>query len=219
MEQFQEYLLWKLFIVKTDNNPLTYIMATHNLDATWHHCVESLTGFTFSIKYLKGWDRAAADVLSQVSLRLHTETVRSILDGVTMGSAGRADAHDPVVAKQMKRYIGRSRKLPSKLEPCMCVNLHMTDWVAAQWEDSVLKATIEWIPNLKVQNMNHLLGDDVNTEQGMAILREWRKLMLYQGALYYCHTPTGKLEEVLWFVVSMGHQVAAMKGCHSDAGH
>ena len=31
MEQFQEYLLWKLFIVRTDNNPLTY---TPNLDAT-----------------------------------------------------------------------------------------------------------------------------------------------------------------------------------------
>ena len=33
-EQFQEYLLWKPFVVKTDNNPLTYIMTTPNLDAT-----------------------------------------------------------------------------------------------------------------------------------------------------------------------------------------
>ena len=31
-EQFQEYLLWKTFVVKTDNNPLTYIMTTPNLD-------------------------------------------------------------------------------------------------------------------------------------------------------------------------------------------
>ena len=30
-EQFQEYLLWKLSFVKTDNNPLTYIMTTPNL--------------------------------------------------------------------------------------------------------------------------------------------------------------------------------------------
>ena len=35
-EHFQEYLLWKPFIVKTDNNPLTYIMTTPNLDATRH---------------------------------------------------------------------------------------------------------------------------------------------------------------------------------------
>ena len=33
-EQFQEYLLWKLFIVKTSKNPLTYIMTTPNLEFT-----------------------------------------------------------------------------------------------------------------------------------------------------------------------------------------
>ena len=63
-EQFQEYLLWKSFIVKTDNNPLTYIMTTPNLDATQHHWVESLTRFTISIDYQKGWDNAATDALS-----------------------------------------------------------------------------------------------------------------------------------------------------------
>ena len=50
-EQFQEYLLWKPFIVRTDNNPLTYIMTTSNLDATQHQWVESLARFTFSIEY------------------------------------------------------------------------------------------------------------------------------------------------------------------------
>ena len=34
MEQFKEYLLYQPFLVKTDNNPLTYIMTTPNLDAT-----------------------------------------------------------------------------------------------------------------------------------------------------------------------------------------
>ena len=38
-KQFQEYLHWKPFIVKTDNNPFTYILTTPNLDATWHHWV------------------------------------------------------------------------------------------------------------------------------------------------------------------------------------
>ena len=43
--------------------------------------------------------------------------------------------------------------------------------------------------------------------------------MLYQGALYHCHNPTGKLEEVLQFMVPMAHHVAAMNGCQCDAGH
>ena len=35
-EHFKEYLLYQPFLVKMDNNPLTYIMMTPNLDATSH---------------------------------------------------------------------------------------------------------------------------------------------------------------------------------------
>ena len=35
-EHFKEYLLYQPFLVKTDNNALTYIMTTPNLDATGH---------------------------------------------------------------------------------------------------------------------------------------------------------------------------------------
>ena len=35
-EHFKEYLLYWPFLVRTDNNPLTYIMTTPNLDATGH---------------------------------------------------------------------------------------------------------------------------------------------------------------------------------------
>ena len=35
-EHFKDYLLYQPFLVKTDNNPLTYIMTTHSLDATGH---------------------------------------------------------------------------------------------------------------------------------------------------------------------------------------
>ena len=35
-EHFKEYLPYQSFLVRTDNNPLTYIMSTPNLDATGH---------------------------------------------------------------------------------------------------------------------------------------------------------------------------------------
>ena len=63
----KEYLLWKPFVVKTDNNPLTYIMTTPSVDATWHHRVESFAGCTFSIEYQKGWDNVATDALHWVT--------------------------------------------------------------------------------------------------------------------------------------------------------
>ena len=57
---------------------------------------------------------------------------------------------------------------------------------------------IDWIPNQKVQDLKHLLGDDMNTGEGMAILHTVEKDdMLYQGALYHCHTLASELEEVM----------------------
>ena len=36
MEHFREYLPYQPFLVRTDNNPLTYIMTAPNLNATGH---------------------------------------------------------------------------------------------------------------------------------------------------------------------------------------
>ena len=35
-EHFKEYLPYQPFLVRTDNNPLTYIMTTPNLNTTGH---------------------------------------------------------------------------------------------------------------------------------------------------------------------------------------
>ena len=54
MEHFKEDLLYQPFLVKTDNNPLTYIMTTSNLDATGHGWVGALVKFNFWLEYQKG---------------------------------------------------------------------------------------------------------------------------------------------------------------------
>ena len=53
-EHFKEYLLYQPFLVKTDNNPLMYIMTTLNLDATNHEWVGALEKFNFWLEYQKG---------------------------------------------------------------------------------------------------------------------------------------------------------------------
>ena len=144
----------------------------------------------------------------------------SILDRVTIGLTGRADAHNPMVAEAEEEIHKQVQEADVQARVTHThVNLHVTDWVATQWEDPVFKAVIDWIPNHKVQNLKHLLGDDVNTEEGMATLPEQKKLLVYQGALYHHHALASKLEDVLQFVVSTAHCVAAINGCHQDAGH
>ena len=75
MEHFKEYLLYQPFLVKTDNNPLTYIMTTPNLNATGHRWVCALAKYDFQLEYQKGWDNAVADALSWVTTHLELETV------------------------------------------------------------------------------------------------------------------------------------------------
>ena len=53
-EHFKEYLLYQPFLVKTDNNPLIYIMTTPNLDATGHQWVGALAKFNFQLELPKG---------------------------------------------------------------------------------------------------------------------------------------------------------------------
>ena len=55
-QQFKEYLMYQPFTMQTDNNPLTYVLTTPNLDATRHRWVSALAGFNFRLEYLRSTD-------------------------------------------------------------------------------------------------------------------------------------------------------------------
>ena len=84
-EHFKEYLPYQPFLVKTDNNPLTYIMSTPNLDATGHCWVNALAKYDFWLEYQKGRDNAMADALSRITTHLPPEAVQAVLDGAGVG--------------------------------------------------------------------------------------------------------------------------------------
>ena len=74
-EHFKEYLLYQPYLVRTDNNPLTYIMTTPNLDATGHQWVGALVKFNFQLEYQKGQDNTVEEVLSQITTHLSPEAM------------------------------------------------------------------------------------------------------------------------------------------------
>ena len=53
-EHFKVYLLYWPFLVRTDNNPLTYIMTTPNLDVTSHQWVGALVRFQLPVGVPEG---------------------------------------------------------------------------------------------------------------------------------------------------------------------
>ena len=66
IEQLREYLRYQPFLVRTDNNPLTYIMMTPNLDAVGHRWVVAMAGYNFEIEYICRMDNNVANALSCV---------------------------------------------------------------------------------------------------------------------------------------------------------
>ena len=114
MEHFKEYLLYQPFLVKTDNNPLTYILTTPNLDATGHQWVGALAKYDFWLEYQKGRGNAVADALSQVTTCLEPKAVQAVLDGATMGASQRAGENPAIIKndqqleKEVRVALGES---------------------------------------------------------------------------------------------------------------
>ena len=86
-EQFHEYLSpygknRNEFVVRTDNNPLTYIFSSTNLDAAGQRWVAQLASYNFSLEYQKGKDNTVADFLSRLDKPLPKEEVQDYLDKI-----------------------------------------------------------------------------------------------------------------------------------------
>ena len=86
-EQFHEYLSpygknRNEFVVCTDNNPLTYVFSTANLDAAGQRWVAHLASYNFALEYQKGKDNTVADFLSRMDDRLTAGEVQDYLSRI-----------------------------------------------------------------------------------------------------------------------------------------
>ena len=147
-EQFREYLQSQPFTIRTDNNPLTYILTTPNLDVLGHHWVAALASYNMKLEYLKGSDNKVADALSQVSMqKLDAETVTELLNYAQNGSTPQAETANIHIIEEGERvnqevivwYIQIVKQHKNFR------NLANLDWVKAQSEDPVIPQVIKWV--------------------------------------------------------------------------
>ena len=163
----------------------------------------------------KGWDNTVADVLSQVTTHLNPDTVRLILDGVTLGAAHWAEVHDPAI-------IEDDHELEQEVHVtagCTLVQMHITDWAEAQREDPVLGAVLDWLEAQKKTDLKTLLGEHASSEEHQLILQNWQNFTIHQKALYLHSMLKGENEDLLLFIVPKAHRVTTLNGCHRDAGY
>ena len=90
-EHFEEYLRFGPFTVRTDNNPLTYVLTTGKLNACGIRWAQELASFDFDLEYLKGKNNGAADALSRMDDRLPPDEVERLSQRMTdLNHKGRA---------------------------------------------------------------------------------------------------------------------------------
>ena len=151
-EQFHEYLQYQPFTVRTDNNPLTYILTTLNLDALGHCWVAALAGYNMKLEYLKCSDNKVADTLSCVSMqKLDEETITELLNYARNSSTPRAEMANIHVIEEGKRVdqevIVQYTQIVKQHRNFW--NLANQDWVKAQSRDPVILKVIKWIQQLR----------------------------------------------------------------------
>ena len=188
-EHFKEYLLYQPFLVRTDNNPLMYIMSTPNLDATGHHWVSALAKYDFRLEYQKGRDNAAADALSWVTTHLELEAVQAILDGADMGASQRAERENPAIIKNDQQLEQEVQVVTGQV----LAEMHVTDWAAVQKEDPELNAVLRWLESRKKADLRTLLGECIMSKEGWMVLGNCQNFTSIQGTLYLCSTPKEKM--------------------------
>ena len=156
-----------------------------------------------------------ADALSQITTFLNPEAVRSILDGVTLGTTHRVEGYDPEVVKgdhDMEKEVCITTGQ-------VLVEMHMANWAETQREDPVFNAVLDWLEGQKKTDLKTLLGGHTSSVEGQLVLRNHQNFTVHQKALYIHSMPKGENEDLLLFLVPKSHLVTALNGCHQDAGH
>ena len=204
-EHFKEYLLYQPFLVRTDNNPLTFILTTPNLDATGHWWVGALTKFIFQLEYQKGQDNTVVDVLSWITTCLSPEAMQSVLDGVTLGATLRAEGDDRAIVEgdhdiEKEVHVTTGQVL---------VKMHVTNWATAQREDPELDAVLHCLEAKKKIDLRTLLGEHASSEEGWILWRNCQNFKVLQDALYLHSMPKGENEESITL-----HSAKGTPDCH-----
>ena len=207
-----------------DNNPLTYVMTTPNLDVIGHRWVAAMAGYNMTIEYLKGTDNKVADLMSQVHERLDPETVTVLLNHAQYSDVPRVEADDLHVMEEHQKIdedvILQAHQLVKQDKHFW--NLMNQNWVHSQTEDPVICHVIDWIqcPRVNTNTLDEFMQTRGVPEINRRYYAQWQKdFVLKDNLLFLNLTPSNSMETISVFVVPARKRQTAIDGCHWSAGH
>ena len=209
-DKFHDYLYGNEFQVRTDNNPLTYVLSTAKLDATGHRWVAALSSYNFSISYRSGKLNSDADGLSRLpgnKQELFNEAVKAICQALVVTTKPSSAAESVLITEDSGQFMDQD-DLPDT------IGLSQIDWKAEQRSDSTISRVIDL---LQVGHKPTKCQMALEEESVYKLLREWDKLILKDDILYRQSQLYG--ENVTQLVLPVAYHDLALTGYHDDAGH
>ena len=213
-EQFREYLQYQPFLVRTDNNPLTYVLTMPNLDVVGDRWVAAMVGYNFEIQYMCGLDNKVADALSHVRGHLDENDVKELLDqsaikellshAVHYGVPW-AESDDPRVTQEHEKAEGKiimqARILAETKKNYQ--NLADSQWVIAQQGDQAIQLVMDWLRRRKDDNrtLDQYLKHHIPNAECRVYAACQKDFVLWRNLLYLRVMPKRSNEDVLAFVV------------------
>ena len=225
-EQFHEYLSpygknRNEFVVRTDNNLLTYIFSSANLDAAGQRWVARLASYNFSLEYQKGKDNMVADFLSQMNECLSEEEVQEYLNqipyprvkAVLDNAITPLEEHAEQGVRPTPDCQGDPQEETIVARPARLATTNITNWKQEQKEDPVLYQVAKHlrVPHETFKAALHKMLDKKTTA---AYVKAKEQLLIKNGLLYW-KTRQGQADEIVFqFVVPQRHRGTTLDGCH-----
>ena len=217
MEQFHEYLSSygknrNKFVVHTDNNPLTYIFSSANLDAAGQQWVACLASYNFFLEYQKGKDNTVADFLSRMSECLPEEEVQEYLNKIPYPGVKAVlnNAITPIEerAEQGVRPTpdcqGDCQEETVEARPARLATTNVTDWKQEQKEDPVLYQVAKHL-RVPWETFKAALHKVLDKKATAAYVKVKEQLLIKNGLLYHKTWQDQADEVVFQFVVPQMH--------------
>ena len=196
-EKFHDHLYGHHCVVKTYNNPLTYVLTSAKLDAAGHRWFST---YDLELVYKSGRTNIDADILSrlpEITCHCSVQMVHDILTCVP----------DPSEWEGYLTTFPTSPRICAQIPALPDTSLHV-EWEVEQKKYPLLRQVL--------QAMNSPDGRNSlpNTTSFRAFHRDWNRFQIKEGVLYHC-----KSESDDRLVVPSSHKEEAFRLLHDEMGH